>query len=277
VIPEGAKVSDTPPGAPPYLTYATAGKLSANSALGARVFVRKTNTDPATGNPTGFDVIEALVKPTMLGSAQKQWLIDGIKASDATWKFWGNETQLVQMCVDLNPFPKVPALFKGLYYFTVDQWDGFRTERAEILGALSGVKNLVVLTGDIHAFYAAELQVDFDKPAAPVAVEYVCAGISSAPVQEITESVVAQLDASGSFGLKDLVPQFDQVISAASPAYKYTKSSTHGIAVVDVDSDKEIRVTFVQIADVKSKSWDGKATRVKLKTVSGSNTVEPAT
>ena len=51
-------------------------------------------------------------------------------------------------------------------YINADQWDGFRSERAEILDALSkaNVENLLVFTGDIHSFYAAELHVDFDAP-----------------------------------------------------------------------------------------------------------------
>lgn len=274
VIPEAAFGSDKPAGAPDYLTYSTAGKMSPNTPIGSRNFVRKTNTDSGTGSPTGFDEIEALVKPTMLGAEQRGWLIDALKASDATWKFWGNETQLVQMVLDLSPF-NVPPLFKGLYYFTVDQWDGYRTERTEILQELSSVKNLVALTGDIHAFYAGELHVDFDKPGpTPIGVEYVTAGISSSPAQEITAGAVLALDPSGAYGLKDLVPKFDEVLTGASPHYKYAKSLIHGVSIVEVDGDKEIRVTFVQIADVKSKTWDGTATRVKFRTASGSNKVE---
>jgi alkaline phosphatase D len=274
-IPEGAGPSDTPPGAPDYLTYFTAGKLQPNQELGSRNFVRKTNTDTATGNPTGFDEIEKLVKPTMLGAAQKQWLVDGMKASTATWKIWGNETQLIQMIFDLSGFTSVPAIFKGIYYFTADQWDGYRSERAEVLGQLAGVQNLVVVTGDIHAFYAGELHVDFDNPGTtPIGVEYVCAGISSSPVQEITETQVLKLDADGSYGLKELVPQFDSLIAAACPHTKYGRSFAHGLAIMDVDGDKEVRVTFLDLQDVKSKDWDGKFDRTTFRTTSGSNLIE---
>ena len=265
VIPEAATGGQKPEGAPADVpTYAEAGKLSAHSSLGSRNFVRKA----------GFDKIEAYVKPTMLGDEQKKWLIDTVKGSNATWKIWGNETQLVQMALDLSSF-QLPALFQGNYYFTVDQWDGYRTERTEILNELSGVTNLVAITGDIHAFYAGELYVDFDNPTpTPMAVEYVTAGISSSPAQEITENTVNSSDALKNFGLGDLVPQFDTILTSTSPHYKYAKSLSHGIAIMEVDGDKEVRVTFVQIADVKSPTWDGTAERVKFRTASGSNTVE---
>jgi alkaline phosphatase D len=268
VIPEGAFGSEKPDGAPADLpSYAEAGKLGQYQSLGSRNFVKK----PA------FDELEAFVNPTMLGAEQKTWLVNAIKGSDASWKIWGNETQLIQMLIDISGFPKVPVLFKGVYYFTVDQWDGYRTERNEILGQLAGVENLVALTGDIHAFYAAELHVDFDNPGPkPIGVEYVTAGISSSPVQEITAVAVLTLDASGDFGLQELVPQFDQILTAASPHYKYANSKAHGVSVIEVDKKKEIRVHFFHVADVKTEAWDGSFERVSFRTASGTNVVEPA-
>lgn len=264
VIPEKAKGADRPPGAPDTVpTYSEAGKSFGNSAIGSRNFVRKD----------GFDGIEAFVKPTMLGAEQKQWFLDAMKASSASWKIWGNETQLLEMAVDLNPF-QVPSLFKGVYYFTVDQWDGFRTERAEILTALKGVKNLVAITGDIHAFYASELQLDYANPGEPVAVEYVTAGISSSPVREIAETQVNGLDPDGSFGLKPIVPQFDQVLLDSNNHYKYNKSFAHGVSVMEVDGDKEVRVTFLDIQDVTTETWDGKVEKTGFRTTSGSNRIE---
>ncbi|MEZ4221364.1 MAG: alkaline phosphatase D family protein [Polyangiaceae bacterium] len=263
-IPEKATGAERPAGAPDTVpTYAEAGKLSKNAAIGSRNFVRKS----------GFDGIEAYVKPTMLGAEQKQWLLDTVKGSDATWKIWGNETQLLEMLIDLSPFP-VPSLFQGIYYFTVDQWDGFRTERMEVLKALEGVKNLVAITGDIHAFYASELQVDFDNPGEPMAVEYVTAGISSSPVQEIAETQVNGLDPDGNFGLKPLIPQFDKVLNDSNKHYKYNKSFAHGVAVMEIDGDKEVRVTFLDIQDVQAKTWDGKVTKTGFRTPSGSNRIE---
>jgi alkaline phosphatase D len=268
VIPEGALPTDKPAGAPADMpTYAGAGKLGQYSSIGSRNFVRKP----------GFDEMEAFVHPTMLGDAQKTWIVDAITSSDATWKIWGNETQLLQMTLDLSGFPALPAGFKGLYYFTVDQWDGYRTERKEILEQLASVQNLVALTGDIHAFYSGELHVDFDAPGAtPIGVEYVTAGISSSPVQEITAVAVKGLDPTNLFGLADLVPQFDDILLSSAPHYKYAASTVHGVAVVEVDRAAELRVHFLQVSDVKSATWDGSFERVSFRTLAGSNRVEPA-
>jgi alkaline phosphatase D len=272
VIPEGADPTATPPGAPEYLTYEAAGHLFKNSSLGSRNFCKKIGTDPDTGQTVGFDAIEAWVKPTMLGAEQKTWLIQTFQQSTATWKFWGNQTQLLQMALDLSSF-NLPDSLKGLFYFTVDQWDGYRSERAEILSALAGVENLVALTGDIHAFYAGELQIDFDSPAAPIGVEYVTAGISSSPAQEIAQNTVDNNELLKALGLGELVPNFDEILRNTNPHYKYAKSLTHGIAIVDVEASV-INVSFVQISEVKSKDWNGSFERVELRTASGSNRVE---
>ncbi len=136
------------------------------------------------------------------------------------------------------------------------------------------------LTGDILAFYAGELHVDFDAPGAkPIGVEYVCAGISSSPFQEIVATQVLGLDADGKFGLKELaedVTKFDAAVTTANPHYKHVDSFAHGIALVDVNADQDIQVTFLKVADVKTKAFDGKVTKTVFKTVAGSNKVEKA-
>jgi alkaline phosphatase D len=262
VIPEGATGDQRPPGAPPEVpTYSAVGKIFVNSEVFSRNFVKKE----------GFDPIEAYVRPTMLGDAQKQWFIGSITSSNASWKIWANETQLAQMMLDLTSFD-IPDSFKGIYYFTADQWDGYRSERAEIVQALSGTQNIVALTGDIHAFYACEIHADPDVvTTAPVLVEYVTAGISSSPVQEISQGVV---DSNPAFAaLAPLVPMFDQILTATSPEYKYAKSLSHGISIVEVQGAAELRVTFLQIADVKSEAA-GPVERRSFRTVAGSSRVE---
>lgn len=242
---------------------ATVGKFFANSEQGSRIFVLKS----------GFDPKEAAALPTMLGDEQKAWLIQSIKDSKATWKLWANEVQLSQMLADLSSFPLPLEQLKDKWYLTCDQWDGYRTERAEILTALSGVSNLVALTGDIHAFYASELHIDFDNPGpTPVAVEYVTAGISSQAVAPAALSILSQ-PTYASFGLADLVPQWDTILAQASPHYKYRNSFANGIALCEV-SAAEINVTFLIVGDVQMKDDKGVKERVKLRTASGANTIE---
>jgi alkaline phosphatase D len=239
------------------------GKIVADSKIGSHIFLLKA----------GFDPLEAAAKPTMLGADQKAWFIDAVKKSDATWKLWGNEVQLAQMVADLKSFDKLPDLFRDRFYLTVDQWDGFRTERKEILTALSGVTNLVAITGDIHAFYASELYPDFDSPGdTPVAVEYVTAGISSQAIAPAAESVLSG-DTFKSLGLLELVPMWDTLLQQASPHYRYANSFVNGIAVCDLSTEK-LDVTFLIVKDVTTPDFDGTVDRASFRTMAGSNKVE---
>jgi alkaline phosphatase D len=239
-------------------------KLSPNSKVGSHIFLLKS----------GFDPQEAMAKPTMLGAEQKSWFIDAVKGSTATWKLWGNEVQLAQMVVNLKPFMKVPAPFNDKFYLTVDQWDGFRTERQEILTALSGVTNLVAITGDIHAFYAAELHPDFDMPGPkPVGVEYVTAGISSQAVASSAQGVLSD-PTYANLGLLDLVPMWDMLLTQDSPHYRYGNSFVNGVSVCDLAADK-IEVTFLIIKDVQNPDFNPSTVeRARFRTTAGSNTVE---
>jgi alkaline phosphatase D len=64
----------------------------------------------------------------------------------------------------------------------LDPWDGYVAERNKVLAAAqdSGVRNLVVITGDRHQNYALELKRDFANPdSATVGTEFVGTSITS--------------------------------------------------------------------------------------------------
>ena len=50
--------------------------------------------------------------------------------------------------------------------FWTDGWDGYPAARSRLLRLLAQrrVSNPIVLGGDVHAFYAADLKLDFDDP-----------------------------------------------------------------------------------------------------------------
>jgi alkaline phosphatase D len=86
---------------------------------------------------------------TMLGAAQKQWLLDGVTGSDAIWK-------IVVTSVSLSiptGRPDARDSWTGVSPFGLPlDGAGFVTERDAILAHLRrhGVKNLVFLTADVH-------------------------------------------------------------------------------------------------------------------------------
>jgi alkaline phosphatase D len=114
---------------------------------------------------------------TMLGAQQKAWWKATMKGSDATWKLWGNEVTLMRLKIQ-----KLGATDVSDRIVTGDAWDGYATERNELMAYLrtESIKNVVVLSGDIHASFAGTILDDFDA-ASPqvVACELVAPGISS--------------------------------------------------------------------------------------------------
>ena len=65
---------------------------------------------------------------------------------------------------------------------STDDWDGYPANRTRLLKRIqeTQVANPVVLSGDIHSFFANDLRLDFDDPNSPiVATEFVGTSISS--------------------------------------------------------------------------------------------------
>ena len=111
---------------------------------------------------------------TMLGKAQREWFKATLKASTATWKVWGNEVPLFQ--------GKVQDPLQDVRVMSADAWDGYPYERRELMKYVraEGIKNLLVITGDIHAQFASVIPEDFDvEGSPPVAAELVTAGVAS--------------------------------------------------------------------------------------------------
>ena len=134
----------------------------------------------------------------MLGTTQRDWFINKVTNSTSLWKAWGNEVQYSpftlyltdQLAAAVNAFLGIPAnapyaYAAGLYTFDNDAWDGYQYERAYINGTLkaAGVKNLVVLSGDFHSYYASLVKVDYSNSsnadANVVGVEYMTPAITS--------------------------------------------------------------------------------------------------
>ncbi|KAF0811415.1 Phospholipase D [Andreprevotia sp. IGB-42] len=74
------------------------------------------------------------------------------------------------------------APFFDRFVLNADQWDGYNAERKALMQHLAGnnIRNVVALTGDIHAFYAGTVQADYNAATlTPVMVDLVTAGVSS--------------------------------------------------------------------------------------------------
>ena len=107
------------------------------------------------------------------GWEQEEWLLDGFRRSTATWDVLGQQVFFGRR--DSNPDPAVETV-------SMDAWDGYAASRDRVIGGMvdSGVRNPVVLTGDVHAHWASEVYRDQADPGSGiVASEFVTSSISS--------------------------------------------------------------------------------------------------
>jgi len=118
---------------------------------------------------------------TMTGAAQQAWLFDQLSFSRAKWNLIAQQVMMMRWDLGSVTRPVLGASLENLY--NVDAWDGYPVQRDRILRFLADRRpsNPVVLTGDIHSSWAANLLADFDDPASDaVAAEFVGTSISSA-------------------------------------------------------------------------------------------------
>ena len=134
---------------------------------------RQYRTYQPCGDEFRSDCIERLNPAASLtGAEQERWLLNGFQHSRAHWDLLGQQVFFSQ--VELTPGPS-----RG---FNPDAWDGYAANRDRIVAGLanSPVRNAVVLTGDVHSHFAAEVRTRFDDPTSPaVATELVTTSISS--------------------------------------------------------------------------------------------------
>ena len=117
---------------------------------------------------------------TVLGPDQKAWLKQALKASSATFKVWGNSVPLLRLRLDTTEVDLFAA--GGDLLLSADAWDGYPSERKELMGFLkeNGIRNVVSLSGDHHAHLVGLVHDDHDAAEqTPVMADFATAGISS--------------------------------------------------------------------------------------------------
>ncbi|MFT5889046.1 MAG: alkaline phosphatase D [Zhongshania sp.] len=166
----------------------------------------------------------------LLGQTQKDWFKHKLGTAQNTWKFVGQQVMFAQLQVlELQRLlPGVPTEdFSPLIAINMDQWDGYPTEREEILDFVedNAIKNLVVLTGDIHSSWANELHQSS---------AVVTGGLLDEPlgVEFVTPSVTSPGFPDGAAEL------LSAVLPVANPHMKYIELKTHGFILMDVNHQR---------------------------------------
>lgn len=109
---------------------------------------------------------------TILGGVQEAWLLDGLCASRTRWNVLANQV----------PFVPQMRVREGVRVEDMDKWDGYAAARERVMDAIRGgcVANPVIITGDVHVSWVADLPSNLDDPtSAPLATEFVGTSLTS--------------------------------------------------------------------------------------------------
>ena len=164
---------------------------------------------------------------SLLGFEQEAWLHDQLVSSSAQWKILGQQVMMAQRYyLNLENLLGSGAAAS----FWLDSWDGYAATRNRLLEVVrsQNVKNMVVLTGDLHASFAADIS---DDPYSWSNYNRYT-GEGSLAVEFVTPSVT-----SPGFP-KVIANSAENTIMAGSPHIKYAEVQTHGFILLTVDRFK---------------------------------------
>ncbi len=144
------------------------GRLATFHMLDTRQF----RDDQACGD--GYDACPAADAKarTMPGTRQEAWLADGFASSKARWDVLGQQVFFGRRDTTATPDNRV----------SMDAWDGYTASRRRVTRSWvrAGVRNPIVLTGDVHAHWASEVLSDFrDQESAVVGSEFITSSLTS--------------------------------------------------------------------------------------------------
>jgi alkaline phosphatase D len=135
---------------------------------------RQYRDDQACGDGTQSNCADAWDESrTITGAEQEEWLIDGFHASRARWDILGQQVFFTQRDASADD---------SILRTSMDGWDGYAASRQRIIDGWveAGVRNPVVLTGDVHTHWAGEILQSFPElDGDSVGVELVATSITS--------------------------------------------------------------------------------------------------
>lgn len=145
----------------------------------------------------------------MISQTQYSWLVNNMKNSTARWNIIGQQVMMAPLKVAGFPVNK-------------DQWDDYPVQRKQLYDDIinNNIKNVVVLTGDIHTSWANDLpHTNYNSNT----------GAGSAGVEFVTPSVTSKGLPLGAAA---------DIIKVGNGHIKYADVTEHGYIILDVNKQR---------------------------------------
>lgn len=151
-------------------------------------------------------------RPSILGDQQFCWLKSHLIQSQARWRIIGNQVLMAPCKIFGQPISR-------------DMWDGFSEDRDRVLRVLLDnlVTNTLIVTGDAHLSFAANLEVD----GRAAAVEILPSSVTRGNLDEQVKGIFAAIAQGG----------LTAAIKLFNPHIRYFDSTRHGYGLVDLKNE----------------------------------------
>ena len=178
----------------------------------------------------------------LLGRAQMDWAKRQLSSSKAAWKVVGNEVMMM------------PAKVLGNSYYSFDSWQGYQTEREELLDHIKaqGIRDVVFVTGDIHTFIAGDVRRD-DGAGDSVALEFVGGSVTSLSLGETDLNAGGGVVIPGNDANPSTAPALVDALRGINPWVDQADFDHHGYGLAKV-SRQEFDVTLKRVSTIKRKT-----------------------
>lgn len=184
----------------------------------------------------------------VMGAAQKEWFVEALRSSSRTFKVWASEVAFLSRHIDLTGVELVPPELRTRISISADDWDGFPNERRALLKELAQAGNTVILSGDLHCFFAGTPYLA-DDPESRV-VELTTGSVSSTTWLDAVQGSLTQ-DGSVPMDVALLVQNIGALLTEKvhrpNPHLAFQELGRHGYSIVEVSGD-ELSMTLNTIS-----------------------------
>jgi len=167
---------------------------------------------------------------SMMGSAQRDWLMGALDESGAAWRLVGSPSIMHRTWCE-NPGELLETAMLKLKLMDEDgdgpdedQWDGYPAERDALLAKFESLDDVVVLSADIHVSLASQLS----RNGTPAAVEITAPSLTS---QNLDEKLKLE-------PRHETIMAAEKAFTEALDHVEWCEFAGHGYVVCDVDRDR---------------------------------------